>query len=175
MNPGERRSSLCCSWTIAQAGRFIRPPMPNPTTAASCRTCGQEFMLRPWHLRNRDYRCQPCRTEQTRRWREKNLAHLRQYDRAWKDANPDKRLAQEQRRKPQKTEYYHWYWRTHPHRVLARNKTKEAVKSGKLVRQPCASCGNPKSQGHHHAGYDKPLEVTWLCQRCHAKEHLKSA
>ena len=150
--------------------------MPNPTPAAVCRTCEQSFTLRRWHLRNRDYRCQPCRSEQTRRWKEKNRVHLRRYDRAWKDANPDKVQAQqESRSKPQRAAYGAWYWEHRKERMQARGKLRWAVKSGKIKRQPCVRCSNPKSHGHHHAGYDKPLEVTWLCHKCHVQEHLKSA
>lgn len=41
---------------------------------------------------------------------------------------------------------------------------------GKLIQEPCAKCGDPKSQMHHH-DYTKPLEVEWLCRRCHMAEH----
>lgn len=41
---------------------------------------------------------------------------------------------------------------------------------GKLIQEPCAKCGDPKSQMHHH-DYTKPLEVEWLCRRCHLAEH----
>lgn len=42
----------------------------------------------------------------------------------------------------------------------------------------CQKCGCvPKCrdgrraiQGHHHRGYDRPLDVVWLCARCHYRE-----
>ena len=37
---------------------------------------------------------------------------------------------------------------------------------GLLVPQPCESCGDPEVE-MHHADYDKPLEVIWLCNACH--------
>ncbi len=41
---------------------------------------------------------------------------------------------------------------------------------GKLIQQPCAKCGDAKSEMHHH-DYSKPLEVEWLCRKCHLAEH----
>ena len=62
-------------------------------------------------------------------------------------------------------------WRAkHRHKNNAQQKLRHAVKTGKLERQPCEKCGNPKSEAHH-ADYSKPLDVKWLCRQCHAKEH----
>lgn len=43
------------------------------------------------------------------------------------------------------------------------------VKAGKMTKLPCAVCGNPNVQGHHHNGYDRPNwgVVTWLCYTHH--------
>lgn len=61
----------------------------------------------------------------------------------------------------------------------ARRKVRDAVKSGKLVpASSCEDCGkivSPASDGrrgihaHHYLGYDKPLDVQWLCPKCHFK------
>lgn len=62
------------------------------------------------------------------------------------------------------------------HRLVAM-----AIERGDLVRpDTCEACGDaPESsrsgttqiQGHHHRGYDRPLEVEWLCQKCHTNRH----
>lgn len=39
----------------------------------------------------------------------------------------------------------------------------------KLVPQPCA-CGSTDVE-MHHADYTKPLQVQWMCRRCHLKLH----
>jgi hypothetical protein len=52
----------------------------------------------------------------------------------------------------------------------ARQQVKTAITAGRLVRQPCMSCGAVKVQAHHH-DYTKPLEVEWLCTTCHGKKH----
>jgi hypothetical protein len=53
-----------------------------------------------------------------------------------------------------------------------------AVTAGELVRQPCERCGATESAdggpiNGHHEDYDKPLEVIWLCRRCHARRHME--
>ncbi len=61
----------------------------------------------------------------------------------------------------------------------AREKVRLAVKSGRLFRplicEDCFEEPRPRSDGrsgihaHHHLGYEHPLDVRWLCARCHAK------
>jgi len=46
-----------------------------------------------------------------------------------------------------------------------------AIRDGRLSRQPCEVCQAPEAQAHH-ADYSKPLEVRWLCFRHHRElEH----
>ncbi len=52
----------------------------------------------------------------------------------------------------------------------AHDRVKYALATGKLVRLPCESCGRAPARAHHD-DYLKPLEVRWLCQRCHLAWH----
>ena len=55
----------------------------------------------------------------------------------------------------------------------AHNAVYYAIKSGK-PKKPigCSACGSSKKRiDGHHKDYSKPLEVVWLCQPCHGKEH----
>ncbi len=54
----------------------------------------------------------------------------------------------------------------YPERYQVRNTARNALKSGKLVRQPCEVCKEPKAEMHHD-DYDKPLDVRWLCPLHH--------
>lgn len=47
-----------------------------------------------------------------------------------------------------------------------------AIRSRKLIRPTiCSRCKIECKPQAHHVDYNRPLEVTWLCVRCHEKEH----
>lgn len=48
-----------------------------------------------------------------------------------------------------------------------------AIRDGRLIRQPCEVCTNPKSQAHHD-DYRKKLTVRWLCFKHHREHHQQS-
>ena len=58
----------------------------------------------------------------------------------------------------------------YPDKQKAKTAVANAIRLGKLKRLPCSQCSNVKSQAHH-SDYTKPLEVVWLCQQCHTKQH----
>ena len=47
-----------------------------------------------------------------------------------------------------------------------------ALRAGRLVREPCLFCDATPAQAHHH-DYDRPLDVTWLCPGHHALIHAR--
>lgn len=55
-------------------------------------------------------------------------------------------------------------------RKKARSDANHAIRNGRLKRKPCEACGSKHSQAHHH-DYNKPLDVKWLCRKCHWQEH----
>lgn len=64
-------------------------------------------------------------------------------------------------------------------KLLARRKVRAAIVTGRLVRPTmCERCGvmppdakDGRSQIHaHHDDYDRPLDVEWICARCHREE-----
>lgn len=48
--------------------------------------------------------------------------------------------------------------------------TGNAIKYGKLIKQPCEVCGVLEVDAHHD-DYTKPMEVRWLCRVHHAEHH----
>lgn len=59
-----------------------------------------------------------------------------------------------------------------PEKVAAHMEVYKAKRSGRLVPEPCETCGSDESHAHHE-DYSKPLEVRWLCQPCHNREHSR--
>jgi hypothetical protein len=59
----------------------------------------------------------------------------------------------------------------HPDRAVARQAVNNAIARGHLVRSACVECGSTEYVQAHHEDYSKPLEVEWLCFRCHRKRH----
>lgn len=48
----------------------------------------------------------------------------------------------------------------------------QALCRGSIVKPTyCQHCGRESKLEAHHYDYNKPLEVQWLCKRCHSKAH----
>lgn len=57
-------------------------------------------------------------------------------------------------------------------RHKAKLAVRAAIQSGKLVKWPgCAACKRKRNLEAHHYDYDRPLDVTWLCVKCHKACH----
>lgn len=59
-----------------------------------------------------------------------------------------------------------------PNKAKARAMVEREVLAGRLQRNPCEICGEPKTHAHHD-DYSKPLEVRWLCVKHHMEAHGK--
>lgn len=62
-------------------------------------------------------------------------------------------------------------WReAHPDAYRAHNAVNNALRDGRLTKEPCLFCSEVKVHAHHQ-DYNKPLDVIWLCPRCHHRLH----
>ena len=63
-------------------------------------------------------------------------------------------------------------WRAkHPDAYRAQNKVNNSLRDGKLTKDPCCICGTTEHVHAHHKDYSKPLDVKWLCAKCHHRIH----
>ncbi|MER9174608.1 hypothetical protein NKH72_13545 [Mesorhizobium sp. M0955] len=64
-------------------------------------------------------------------------------------------------------------WRqNHPKQVWAQQCLRSAIKRGLIIQQTCKVCGDSATEAHH-ADYDRPMDVDWLCRKHHKAEHRR--
>lgn len=61
-----------------------------------------------------------------------------------------------------------------PGKYRARTKLNNALRDGRIIKKPCAICGDVNSEAHHK-DYRKYLDVIWLCRKHHLLEENKQA
>jgi ribosomal protein S27AE len=63
-----------------------------------------------------------------------------------------------------------------PIKVYARGVLHTAIDNGSVkVPEVCSQCGKAVKLHGHHPDYLEPLEVVWLCARCHSAAHWGKA
>jgi len=66
-----------------------------------------------------------------------------------------------------------------PERRAANTAISNALRDGRIgAPSECQDCGHDFSEYRreaHHPDYSKPLEVEWLCARCHGNRHRSAA
>jgi len=82
----------------------------------------------------------------------------------------DKARFQKPERKAKVLEYQQARRLREPQKYKAREMVGNAVRDGRLFRQPCQVCGETDSEAHHE-DYSKPLDVMWLCFVHHREHH----
>jgi len=144
------------------------PPGGNWT----CRDCGDNkpitFFTWTYGRTSNSYG-QPCKDCARRRDR------LNQ--RKWRAENPEKSkkyYTRFRKKHPEWQREYNRKRRSSPERK-AQGFVYDALRYGLLVKpQTCSECGEFRESRYihaHHTDYMKPLEVEWLCPKCHMKRH----
>jgi hypothetical protein len=109
--------------------------------------------------------CKKCMNKSKKEYYQANRKRMKEYERAVAKTERGKKLKADKRKRMKKK---------HPQKHMARKIVYNAIKSGKLTRQPCEVCGNPKVEAHHD-DYSKPLDVRWLCHKHHREVHGQRA
>lgn len=147
-----------------------------------CRQCGKvqpldNFYLHPKMWDGRLNKCHECIKLNVRRHRERNIDAIRAYDRK-RGLSAKRKRANRERYKNRTPEQIAADWAARKD-WRAKNKDRRsahiavgnAIRDGKLKRKPCERCGTKKRIRAHHEDYTKPLDVIWLCRKCHGERH----
>jgi hypothetical protein len=85
-----------------------------------------------------------------------------------------KRYLQSEKGKAKHLETTRKYDSENKEKISAQRKVRKAVLFGKLIRPEfCEVCKVECKPHGHHEDYKKPLEVIWMCSKCHLYHHQK--
>lgn len=104
--------------------------------------------------------CKDCHKRRMRD-RSRSSPSVQEYDRA---------RAKTPERKSKAKAYQQQYRARFPLADKARAAVGRAVRSGKLKKLACEFCGREDVHAHHK-DYSRPLDVIWLCPKCHHRLH----
>lgn len=136
----------------------------------ACKECGKvkpldDFPIHPERTDGHTSKCKAC----MKVWQ-------KEYDK--KRANlPHRVAAREAYAQTKKGKAAHLrandsYRKRNPGKTKARRKVQYELSKGRLKKQPCEQCGSLKAEAHHD-DYSKPLDIRWLCSKCHSELHKK--
>lgn len=164
--------------------------MPEPAYK-HCPKCGEDKPLAAFYRRTRsiDGRmacCKSCDDARKTADRRADPKRYEMYCKRWRDRNPDKQAAIEERARRKAAELHpkraaeaaELHRKRHPEKSRARGIVRQDVYLGKIVKPDCCEgCGtffeDARKLHGHHDDYSKPREVDWLCKDCHAKRHAE--
>ena len=135
-----------------------------PEAVKNCGCCGEEKPLADFYRHKamkdgRLSRCKVCVRARVRQHRQDNLEKVRAYDRS-RSKLPHRAALRKEITANQP-----------PERTKARYAVSNAIRDGRLQKQPCKFCDTTTSLEAHHFDYARPLDVIWLCRPCHRKFH----
>lgn len=128
-------------------------------------------------------RDEKTRNEYKKAWYQKHKERMREYhaewQREWRKNNPEEARINDKEKaikySDKRKKYAAKYAKTHkkdPIKTAARTILNNAINTGKLKRETvCSQCRLNSRIQAHHPDYSKPLDVKWLCTKCHALEH----
>lgn len=145
-----------------------------------CRKCGMlkdtgEFYK---HKKMKDGRlniCKICTRKRVLGHREENIDRIRSYDRHRDDLPHRVKAREEYAKTPEgitagNAAKNRWISK-HPSEKAASQLVCNAVRDGRMKKEPCEVCGSVIRIHGHHDDYMKPLEVRWLCPKHHSEYH----
>lgn len=149
-----------------------------------CKKCGKEkaldeFYKHPKSKDGHDSKCKECAKDAVRKNYRKNIEYYKEYDRA--RANLPHRVkarndyAQTEQGKEAGNRGKRAWSERNPIKRGASHIVNNAVRDGRMVKPDnCEKCQASGRIEGHHCDYAKPLEVMWLCPKCHTDWHKEN-
>lgn len=134
------------------------------------------FYKHPEMKDGRVNKCKECNKKDVRENRTLKLDYYREYDKA-RAFNPNRVLARDEYAKTDagKLAFNRAKHKWNDNNVIKRhasNLVNNAVRDGKLIKSSkCECCDNTHRLHGHHDDYAYPLNVRWLCSKCHCAWH----
>ena len=127
-----------------------------------CFKCGQTKPLSDFykHKKMPDghvNKCKECNKLDVRENRKSKVEYYREYDRKRGNRHDPSYIAE--------------YRKKYPNKYNAHKLVNNAIRDGRLFKEPCCVCGSSDHTHAHHDDYLKPLNVRWLCAAHHKQWH----
>lgn len=92
----------------------------------------------------------------------------------WRARHPDAWRTYMEAHRTEYAAYARQHKLRHPTKRAAREALHYAVVVGRVIRpSTCPACGRTGRIEGHHDDYSRPLDVQWLCSRCHKALHFR--
>ena len=150
----------------------------------TCFKCGEvksidEFYRHSMMADGRLNKCKNCTKSDTKSNRATKHEYYLLYDRRRYDENPERKVSaavwQSSIASSEQVAAVKQRWADkNVEKVRAEDMVHRAIRSGKLIRQPCEVCGSTDDVEAHHDDYNKPLDVHWLCTEHHGHTRRRS-
>jgi len=142
-----------------------------------CRGCGFPKALTEFYKHEKmadghlNY-CKTCKRGDANSVRSRRIEYYRKYDRErGRTEHRLKKAAKYQAAHPEQVAKAKAGWiERNPEKRAAHIKVGNAIRNGRITKQPCEKCGEELAEAHHD-DYSNPLDVNWLCTKCHNREH----
>jgi hypothetical protein len=93
------------------------------------------------------------------------------YSRKYREQNPEWKKENNKKNGALVLKLVKKYYKKYPERLIAQQIINKKKRQNKLKILPCLICHSKENIVAHHPDYNKPLEVIWLCQKCHQRLH----
>lgn len=123
--------------------------------------------------------CIKCKRKEQINIRNNNLEYYQNYDKNRPNKEERNKLQKEyaatEKGKEVKSRAIKNYRENNPIKYKAHGAVNNAIRDGKLIKpKNCETCNIECKPHGHHDDYTKPLEVRWLCDKCHKKWHKEN-